>query len=135
MLEFPRKAAVKNQVLLFISDQDRENQDALGIIDLIIDKVTNDVANYCNTDVTELPERLDASILGMVNQYINTHNVLPSQNDEDERLQSLTEGDVSYTFRSKGQIYQQMQAVNTITDNYLPILKKFRKLPYNNAAR
>lgn len=133
MLEFPRKQAIKNQVLLFISDQDRESQDALAIIDVIIDKVTNDVANYCNLDVTELPERLDASILGMVNQYINTHSVMPSQNDEDERLQSLTEGDVSYTFRSKGQIYQQMQAVNTITDNYLTILKKFRKLPYNNA--
>lgn len=135
MLDFPRKTAIKNQVLLFISDQDRESQDALAIIDLVIDKVANDVANYCNIDVTEIPERLDASILGMVNQYINTHGILPSQNDEDERLQSLTEGDVSYTFRSKGQIYQQMQSVNTITDNYLQLLKKFRKLPFNNVTR
>ncbi|MDN2613001.1 hypothetical protein [Apilactobacillus sp. EABW-1NA] len=129
MLEFPRKASIKNEVLLFISDKDREDKDAMQIVDYVIDKVANDVANYCNIDINDIPERLDGSILGMVNQYINTHGVLPSQTDEDERLQSLTEGDVSYTFRSKGQIYQQLQSVNTITDNFTPILQRFRKLP------
>lgn len=132
MLEFPRKASIKNDVLLFISDKDREDSNALKVIDSVIDKVANDVANYCNIDITDIPERLDSSILGMVNQYINTHGVLPSQTDEDERLQSLTEGDVSYTFRSKGQIYQQLQSVNTITDNFVPILQKYRKLTFNH---
>ena len=132
MLDFPRKASIKNDVLLFISDKDREDSNALKVIDFVIDKVANDVANYCNIDITDIPERLDSSILGMVNQYINTHGVLPSQTDEDERLQSLTEGDVSYTFRSKGQIYQQLQSVNTITDNFVPILQKYRKLTFSH---
>lgn len=130
MLEFPRKQAIKEQVILFIDEKDRNNNDAMAIIDLIIDKVTNDIANYCNIDVNEISERLDGTVLGLVNQYINSHNVLPSQSDEDERLQSLTEGDVSYTFRSKGQIFQQMQSVNTLTDNYIPMLKKFRRFKF-----
>lgn len=129
MLEFPRKQAIKSQVLLFISDEDRTNEDALKIIDVVIDKVATDVANYCHIDINDIPERLDSTIMGIVNQYIDTHNILPSQN-KDERLQSLTEGDVSYTFRSTAKVYSDIQSANTVTDTFINQLQKFRKASF-----
>lgn len=128
MLEFPRKQAIKSQVLLFINDEDRTSQDALKLIDLTIDKVAADVANYCNIKINQLPEELDPTILGLTNQYIDSHNLMPSMQQSNDQVQSLTEGDVSYTFNSKGKVYQDLQAANTITDEFIHTLKKFRKV-------
>lgn len=132
MQEFPRTAEMLERLLYFVDYPKEEETKTKDILALIIEKVTNDVANYCNVRIDKLPESIDTTIFSIIIDYVNTHNVLPSQTDEDDRLQSLTEGDVSYTFRSKGQLYQQLYAVNLITDNYNHLLKGYRRLPFNN---
>lgn len=130
MTEFPRKSAVKTQLMLFMTDKDRSNNDALKIVEFVIDKVATDVANYCNLKIDEIPEVLDATIVGMASQYIDLHNLMPSMQENNDQVQSLTEGDVSYTFKSKANVYSEIQSANTITDDFVKTLKKHRKVVF-----
>ncbi|TPR41268.1 hypothetical protein DY123_07195 [Apilactobacillus micheneri] len=131
MLEFNRKSIIKNNILLFMSDEDRNDSNALKIIDFTINKVAQDVASFCNLKINEIPEELDGTLTSLTNQYLDTHKSLPSQQSDYDELQSLTEGDVSWTFKSPGQAYQELQSVNTITDDYVDILVNFRKLNFD----
>lgn len=131
MQDFNRKSVIKNNILLFITDDDRNNTNALKIIDFTINKVAQDVANFCNIKINEIPEELDGTITSLTNQYLDTHKLLPSQKSDYDELQSLTEGDVSWSFKSPGQVYKELQSVNTITDDYVDILVNFRKLNFD----
>lgn len=94
-----------------------------------LSKVIQDVANYTNIPVDELPEELDYTIVSLVIQVINTHGWLTPDDDQTGNVQSLSEGDTSVTFKSVASIYSELQSVNSITDNYTDILNNFRRLP------
>jgi len=93
-----------------------------------LNKVIQDVANFCNIPVDELPEELDYTLVAMTVQVIKTHGWLDPENDN-SNVQSLSEGDTSVTFKSVTSIFSELQAVNPITDNYTNILYNFRRLP------
>lgn len=93
-----------------------------------LNKVIQDVANFCNIPVDELPEELDYTLVAMTVQVIKTHGWLDPENDN-SNVQSLSEGDTSVTFKSVTSIFSKLQAVNPITDNYTNILYNFRRLP------
>ncbi|TPR48184.1 hypothetical protein DY037_07270 [Apilactobacillus micheneri] len=131
MQEFTRKSSIQSQVILFMTDKDREDENTKKVLSFVINKVAQDTANYLNVDLNDIPEKLDGTLTGLVTQYLDTHQCLPSQQQNSANLQSLTEGDVSYSYKTPGEIYQGLQAANTITDNYIPILNNFRKLPWS----
>lgn len=93
-----------------------------------LNKVIQDVANFCNIPVDELPEELDYTLVAMTVQVIKTHGWLDPENDN-SNVRSLSEGDTSVTFKSVTSIFSELQAVNPITDNYTNILYNFRRLP------
>lgn len=93
-----------------------------------LNKVIQDVANFCNIPVDELPEELDYTLVAMTVQVIKTHGWLDPENDN-SNVKSLSEGDTSVTFKSVTSIFSELQAVNPITDNYTNILYNFRRLP------
>lgn len=93
-----------------------------------LNKTIQDVANFCNIPVDELPEELDYTLVAMTVQVIKTHNWLDPENDSSD-VQSLSEGDTSVTFKSITSIFSELKAVNPITDNYTNILYNFRRLP------
>lgn len=93
-----------------------------------LNKTIQDVANFCNIPVDELPEELDYTLVAMTVQVIKTHGWLDPENDS-SNVQSLNEGDTSVTFKSITSIFSELKAVNPITDNYTNILYNFRRLP------
>lgn len=93
-----------------------------------LNKTIQDVANFCNIPIDELPEELDYTLVAMTVQVIKTHNWLDPENDSSD-VQSLSEGDTSVTFKSITSIFSELKAVNPITDNYTNILYNFRRLP------
>lgn len=93
-----------------------------------LNKTIQDVANFCNIPIDELPEELDYTFVAMTVQVIKTHGWLDPENDS-SNVQSLSEGDTSVTFKSITSIFSELQAVNPITDNYTNILYNFRRLP------
>lgn len=93
-----------------------------------LNKVIQDVANFCNIPVDELPAELDYTLVAMTVQVIKTHGWLDPENDN-SNVQSLSEGDTSVTFKSVTSIFSELQAVNPIMDNYTNILYNFRRLP------
>ena len=93
-----------------------------------LNKTIQDVANFCNIPIDELPEELDYTLVAMTVQVIKTHGWLDPENDS-SNVQSLSEGDTSVTFKSISNIFSELQAVNPITDNYTNILNNFRRLP------
>lgn len=93
-----------------------------------LNKTIQDVANFCNIPIDELPEELDYTLVAMTVQVIKTHGWLDPENDS-SNVQSLNEGDTSVTFKSITSIFSELQAVNPITDNYTNILYNFRRLP------
>lgn len=93
-----------------------------------LNKTIQDVANFCNIPIDELPEELDYTLVAMTVQVIKTHGWLDPENDS-SNVQSLSEGDTSVTFKSITSIFSELQAVNPITDNYTNILYNFRRLP------
>lgn len=120
------KECIVNQVKLLVSNSN-ENPDYDKIIDFTIDKIMNDIANYCNIPIDELPNELSTVVVSMVVQAIKVNGFLDSENTAN--IQSLSEGDASVTFKPVSDIYVALQGLNPITDNYTNILNNFRRLP------
>ena len=120
------KEHIVNQVKLLIPNSN-ENPDYDKIIDFTVDKIMNDIANYCNIPIDELPNELSAVVVSMTVQAIKVNGVLDSESAAN--IQSLNEGDVSVTFKPVSDIYLALQGLNPITDNYTNILNSFRRLP------
>ena len=120
------KECIVNQVKLLVSNSN-ENPDYDKIIDFTVDKIMNDVANYCNISIDELPNELATVVVSMAVQAIKVNGVLDSESTAN--IQSLNEGDTSVTFKPVSDIYVALQGLNPITDNYTSILNNFRRLP------
>ena len=120
------KEHIADQVKLLIPNNNK-NPDYDKIIDFTVDKIMNDIANYCNIPIDELPNELSAVAVSMVVQAIKVNGVLDSENTAN--IQSLNEGDTSVTFKPVSDIYVALQGLNPITDNYTSILNNFRRLP------
>lgn len=120
------KEHIVNQVKLLIPNNNK-NPDYDKIIDFTVDKIMNDIANYCNIPIDELPNELSTVVVSMVVQAIKVNGVLDSESTTN--IQSLNEGDVSVTFKPVSDIYVALQGLNPITDNYTSILNNFRRLP------
>ena len=120
------KEHIANQVKLLIPNSN-ENPDYDKIIDFTVDKIMNDIANYCNIPIDELPNELSAVAVSMAVQAIKVNGVLDSESTAN--IQSLSEGDTSVTFKPVSDIYVALQGLNPITDNYTRILNNFRRLP------
>lgn len=121
------KEHIADQVKLLIPNSD-ENPDYDEIIGFTVDKIMNDVANYCNIPVDELPKELSMVVVNMTLQTMNTTEFLYGK-DNSATIQSLNEGDTSVTFRPVSDVYMALQSLNPITDNYTSILNNFRRLP------
>lgn len=106
-------------------NDDDQNENYDKVLEFSLSKVIQDVANYLNTPVNELAEELDYTIIAMTVQIVNTHDLLKT----DKNVQSLTEGDTSITFKDSAAIYQELQKINVISDDYLSTLNNFRRLP------
>ena len=120
------KEHIVNQVKLLIPNNN-ENPDYDKIIDFTVDKIMNDIANYCNIPIDELPNELSTVVVNMAVQAIKVNGLLDSENTAN--IQSLNEGDTSVTFKPVSDIYVALQGLNPITDNYTNILNNFRRLP------
>lgn len=120
------KEHIVNQVKLLIPNNNK-NPDYDKIIDFTVDKIMNDIANYCNIPIDELPNELSTVVVSMAAQAIKVNGVLDSESTAN--IQSLNEGDVSVTFKPVSDIYVALQGLNPITDNYTGILNNFRRLP------
>ena len=120
------KEYIVNQVKLLIPNSN-ENPDYDKIIDFTVDKIMNDIANYCNIPTVELPNELSTVAVSMAVQAIKVNGVLDGESAAN--IQSLNEGDVSVTFKPMSDIYLALQGLNPITDNYTSILNNFRRLP------
>ena len=120
------KEYIANQVKLLVSNSN-ENPDYDKIINFTVDKITNDIANYCNIPIDELPNELSTVAVSMAVQAIKVNGFLDGESTAN--IQSLNEGDVSVTFKPVSDIYVALQGLNPITDNYTSILNNFRRLP------
>lgn len=120
------KEHIINQVKLLIPNND-ENPNYDKIVDFTVDKIMNDIANYCNIPIDELPNELSIVVVNMAVQAIKVNGFLDS--DSATNIQSLSEGDTSVTFKPVSDIYVALQGLNPITDNYTNILNNFRRLP------
>lgn len=120
------KEYIVNQVKLLIPNNN-ENPDYDKIIDFTVDKIMNDIANYCNIPIDELPNELSTVVVNMAVQAIKVNGFLDGESAAN--IQSLNEGDTSVTFKPMSDIYLALQGLNPITDNYTNILNNFRRLP------
>lgn len=120
------KEHIINQVKLLIPNNNK-NPDYDKIIDFTVDKIMNDIANYCNIPIDELPNELSTVVVNMAVQAIKVNGFLDSESAAN--IQSLNEGDTSVTFKPVSDIYVALQGLNPITDNYTNTLNNFRRLP------
>ena len=120
------KEHITDQVKLLIPNNN-ENPDYDKIIDFTVDKIMNDIANYCNIPIDELPNELSTVVVSMAVQAIKVNGFLDGESAA--TIQSLNEGDTSVTFRPVSDVYMALQSLNPITDNYTNILNNFRRLP------
>lgn len=120
------KEHIADQVKLLIPNNN-ENPNYDKIIDFTVDKIMNDIANYCNIPIDELPNELATVVVNMTVQAIKVNGFLDGESAAN--IQSLNEGDTSVTFKPMSDIYLALQGLNPITDNYTNILNNFRRLP------
>lgn len=124
-MEHPRKADLLSKIkALYPLNEGKEE-----LAGFALDKVTDAVSAYCNIAVADLPAELDNGIIGMTIQEIDS--CLWSANGASPGVQSITEGDVSMSFKSQAELYQALQDSNPITENYLNLLNSYRVVSYD----
>lgn len=122
----PRREDLLTQLKAVMPEAGEESKQA--IVDWCIDRVSDAVAAYTNIAMQDLPEGLDSAIVGMAMQLLATYGWAGGDNDG---VQSISEGDVSVSFKSPAEIYSEIQATNPITDNYLVLLNSFRVIRFD----
>lgn len=125
MDKHPRRDELLKQLNLLNPD-DRSNPNYQVMLEFSFDKVVQDVTNYTHLVVGELPEGLDMVIIGLCQQFLATHQLLTPLADRDGDVKTLSEGDTSVTFKSIGEVYAELQSINSLTDNYTAQLNSFR---------
>ncbi|MGJ4013031.1 hypothetical protein ACLOEZ_10490 [Levilactobacillus brevis] len=125
MEEHPRKAELLIQLALLNPD-DGTNPSWTAVMSFALDKVVNDAANYTHLTIKDFPEELDHTLVSLCQQLLTTHQLLTPIAKRDNDVKSINEGDTSVTFKSSSEAYMELQAVNTLTDNYLTQLNVFR---------
>lgn len=126
-MDYPAYEDTLAKVWLLLPNSD-SNPNYEVIVKFTLEKAINDVANYCNTPIDELPEELSSTIVSLTVQLLETHGWLNSQRDN-SNVESISEGDVSVTFKQPSEIYKDLLTVNTISDDYHAILNHYRRLP------
>jgi len=125
MDKHPRREELLTQLKLLNPD-DGSNPSYQVMLEFAFDKVAQDVANYTHLVVVGLPVELDTVVLGLCQQFLATHQLLAPVSDRDRDVKSLSEGDTSVTFKSVGEVYAELQSVNSLTDNYVAQLNSYR---------
>ena len=82
------KEHIVNQVKLLIPN-DNKNSNYDKIIDFTIDKIINDIANYCNIPIDELPNELSTVVVNMAIQAIKVNGFLDDESAAN--IQSLNQ--------------------------------------------
>ncbi|WEV40355.1 hypothetical protein [Lactobacillus sp. ESL0681] len=126
-MHYPAYEDTLAKVKLLISN-DENNPSYEAIVKFTLEKAINDVANYCNTPIDKLPEELSSTIVSLTVQLLETHGWLNGQ-QSDRNVSSISEGDVSVTFKQPSEVYKDLQTVNAVSDDYRAILNHYRRLP------
>lgn len=126
MIEFPRKNKIITKLAILVPDNG--NEDYSSIIDFVVDKVVSDVSNYIHFSIDSIPEELDMTVVSMCMQLLDTHELLKSVDDRNDGVSSLSEGDISVSFKTPAEVYSTLQSVNSITDNFVAQLNSFRRV-------
>jgi hypothetical protein len=127
--KFFRKVEVLARAKIFYpkpDDQDSAQYNA--VMDLILDKVINDVCNYTHILINELPPELDLVLIGMMGTVINEHALLAPLASNDKTMASVSEGDTSITFRDPSAVISTLASVDTVNNNYRAQLNSFRRV-------
>jgi hypothetical protein len=126
MIEFSRKDKIVAKLAILVPDNG--NEDYSSIIDFVVDKVVSDVSNYIHFSIDSIPEELDMTVVSMCMQLLDTHELLKPVDDRNDGVSSLSEGDVSVSFKTPAEAYSTLQTVNSITDNFVAQLNSFRRV-------
>ncbi|WP_119325702.1 hypothetical protein [Companilactobacillus musae] len=126
MIEFPRKENITTKLAVLVPDNGNKNYSS--VIDFVVDKVVSDISNYIHISIDLMPEELDMTIISMCVQVIDTHELLTPIEDRNDGVTSLSEGDISVSFKTPADVYSTLQSVNPITDNFISQLNGFRRV-------
>ncbi|MCL0319378.1 hypothetical protein [Apilactobacillus xinyiensis] len=101
------------------------------ILDYVIDKVIQDIANYTHISKDELPEELNHTAVGMSVTLIKTDELLVPVNEQaNNGVASITEGNESISFKSTADEYLKIQSANAVTKDYKKTLNQFRVVDF-----
>lgn len=126
MIEFPRKEKITTKLAVLVPNNGDKNYSS--VIDFVVDKVVSDISNYIHISIDSIPEELDMTIISMCVQVIDTHELLTPIEDRNDGVTSLSEGDISVSFKTPAEVYATLQSVNSITDNFIAQLNSFRRV-------
>lgn len=127
--KFFRKTEVLARAKIFYPKPDSQDQAQYdAVMDLILDKVINDVCNYTHIPITELPPELDLVLIGMMGTVINERALLAPIASNDKAMASVSEGDASITFRDPSAVISTLASINTVNNDYRAQLNSFRRV-------
>lgn len=127
--KFFRKTEVLARAKIFYPKSDSQDQAQYdAVMDLILDKVINDVCNYTHIPITELPPELDLVLIGMMGTVINERALLAPIGTNGKAMASVSEGDTSITFRDPSAVISTLASVDTVNNNYRAQLNSFRRV-------
>lgn len=121
---------VKTTIKILVPN-DSNNKSYNEIIDYVVDKVVQDMANYTHIDKNDLPEELSHTAIGMSVTLINSDELLtPLADKSADGISSIEEGNEKVTFKSRADEYIKVQNANPITKDYKKILNQFRRIDF-----
>ncbi|WP_353486149.1 hypothetical protein [Apilactobacillus xinyiensis] len=124
------KQFIVEKVKLLIPNSTK-NDSYDDILDYVIDKVIQDIANYTHIPTAELSEELNHTAVGMCVALIKSDELLvPTSEQSNNGVASITEGNESISFKSTADEYLKIQSANAVTKDYKKTLNQFRVVDF-----
>lgn len=102
-----------------------------SLINFAFGKVVTGVAIYCNIEIDEIPDALLFTMASMIADGVTSALVSYAVGELGEsQAQSISEGDVSVTFRDPLAMTKAVREFTYITDDYKAVLNHYRKLKW-----
>lgn len=139
----PRKKTIVAQVSYLLplkETDDRAYHNRYNyIIDIITDKVVNDVVAFTNIPVDDLPQALDNELVLMIHRFLVAFRLLEREEEAQERkevdrISSLKEGDTTVTYHKMGSEAGGLTAAlkaNAVTGDSQQTLMHYRRLSWD----
>ncbi|WP_413627691.1 hypothetical protein R4B61_00370 [Fructilactobacillus vespulae] len=99
-----------------------------ALLTMIIDKLLNEISSYVNIDITDLPDKLEPTIVMCLFAWLKDNDVF--ENESNDPVSQISEGDTTVSFAVNAKKTELISESNLISSSLQNVLNNYRRVEW-----